>query len=181
MIIRSFKEVFTEWRYRALAGSVFFGILFLELWLPNFTWVKDMLTSPAFSGSAKVRILLSSFLNVTTGFDAPSPLLTFLIPTFFGVNMSLFVYYVKKKARSGVFAGLSAVGIIAGMLGVGCAACGSVLFSTILGFSAAAGFLGFLPFGGREFGFLSLLLIGLSILLLAKKIQEADACGTTLA
>lgn len=177
VIIRSCKEVFKEWRYSIVAGGAFLAILFLELWLPNAVWLRDLLASPAFTIAAKARLLLLSFFRLDISFGAGSPIITLLLPAFFGVNMSLLVYYFRKKAGSGTFAGFSVAGIVVGMLGVGCAACGSVLFSAILGFSAAAGFLGFLPFGGREFAFLSLLLMGISIVLLAKKLQEADACS----
>lgn len=177
VVVRSFKEVFASWRYTAFAVSIFLVTIYLELWLPNVTWLKGMIASPAFTGTIKAHFLLLSFLKINSLFESDSLFIALLIPFFFAINMSLSAYYIKKKAGSGHFAGLGITGIVAAMLGVGCAACGSVLFSAIIGFGATVGFLGFLPFDGREFGYLGIALIGISIIVLARKIQGADVCG----
>ena len=72
--------------------------------------------------------------------------------------------------RAGVATGL--FGITSGVVGMGCAACGSFLLTSMLSFVGASGILAFLPLGGGEFGILGVILLGISLYMTAKKIQN---------
>ena len=67
-------------------------------------------------------------------------------------------------------------GIIAGFIGVGCAACGSVILSSIFGIGATAGFIGFLPLKGQEFSLLAVGILGFSNFMISKKILDPAIC-----
>jgi hypothetical protein len=86
--------------------------------------------------------------------SAVSTVLTALL---FGVNISIVTYYIRKRKmmlkKSGV--ATSTLGLITGILGIGCASCGSLLVS-LLGLGGA---LAFLPFGGQELGVIGVLLL----------------------
>jgi len=69
------------------------------------------------------------------------------------------------------------LGAIVGLVGVGCASCGSVILSSVFGFTVAAGILTFLPFKGLEFSFVSLIFLGMSIVWLGRKISRGIACN----
>lgn len=68
--------------------------------------------------------------------------------------MSLLIYYFQKRFRLEKTAGMSTVGMLSGLLGVGCASCGSVIISSLIGFGATASVIGVLPLRGQEFGLL---------------------------
>lgn len=72
--------------------------------------------------------------------------------------------------------GMSLFGTMLGLVGVGCASCGSVVLSSIFGLGATAGFLALLPLRGLEFSFISIILLIVSITLVSKKIIDPVVC-----
>tara|TARA_Y100000310_G_scaffold111677_1_gene110078 strand:- start:1888 stop:2124 length:237 start_codon:yes stop_codon:yes gene_type:complete len=67
-------------------------------------------------------------------------------------------------------------GFISGIFGIGCATCGSFIITPLLALIGAGGFLTLLPFGGEEFGFLGVGLLGFSVMSVAKKINQPSTC-----
>ena len=101
-----------------------------------------------------------------------------LVALLFGMNVAMFLYYLKQR-RTVFVGGGTATGIgglIAGILGVGCAACSSVLLTSLLATLGASGLLALLPFGGGEFGIAGIFLLLISISSIAKKIQDPLIC-----
>ena len=80
-----------------------------------------------------------------------------------------------RAAFGRVFAYASYIAF-AGVLGVGCAACGSLLLGVVLPSLGAAGALAALPLNGEEFGILSVALLFASLLLISKNIAGSIAC-----
>jgi len=74
-------------------------------------------------------------------------------------------------------AGTSLVGMITGLLGVGCASCGSVILSSVFGVGATAGFIGVLPLRGSEFGLLGVALLLWANYSIALKVQQPLICS----
>lgn len=73
-------------------------------------------------------------------------------------------------------AGTGLVGIIVGFLGVGCSACGSLILSSLFGLAGAAVVVKILPFNGYEIGFVSIVLLAVSIYLLVAHLQNPFIC-----
>lgn len=165
-----------NWRYVVLALFISFLLFLFAVWLPNFSFVKEIITSQYFNAPEKVSILLNSLKAFQTNFQPFGRIMIIAVSLLFGVNMSLFSFYLKRRVRLQKEAGLSAGGIMAGMLGVGCASCGSFIISSLLGTSASVAFLGFLPLKGQEFAIISIVILGLSIISIAKKVQEPLIC-----
>ena len=67
-------------------------------------------------------------------------------------------------------------GLVTGVFGIGCAACGTFVLTPLLIAVGAGGLIAFLPFGGEEFGVLSTGILGFSIFLTSKKIQDPLTC-----
>lgn len=80
----------------------------------------------------------------------------------------------KTKGQSGVAAGF--LGITSGVFGVGCAACGSFILTSVLSLVGASGALAFLPFGGSEFGIIGVILLAIAIPMTAKQIENPLVC-----
>lgn len=90
----------------------------------------------------------------------------------FGLNAALTYHYMRGQVRAHHAAGASVVGIVIGLLGVGCAACGSVVLASLFGAAAVAA----LPFNGQELAWLGLLVLGASTFLIVEKIADPVAC-----
>ncbi|HQU09423.1 MAG TPA: hypothetical protein PLV25_05630, partial [Opitutales bacterium] len=68
------------------------------------------------------------------------------------------------------------LGIASGVLGMGCAACGSFLLTSLLSLFGASWLLSYLPLAGGEFGILGVILLAVSLYMTAKKIQNPAVC-----
>jgi len=91
--------------------------------------------------------------------------------------VSLLAFYFKQTARIQQTMGVSTLGIATSMLGVGCASCGSVVLTSLIGFGSATAVLGFLPFRGQEFGLLGIAILLFAIHVTIKKINDPLVCG----
>lgn len=176
MYWRAAARVFSVPRYGILAGAAAFAVLTLALLAPQWRLIATVLGSPSFSLSEKVLTVgslygtLRSNLSVlTAGSVVASSLL-------FGVNSALVVYLIARR-RTGTGTGMvaSVGGLVAGSVGVGCAACGSLVLTTVLSLGGAGAALASLPLGGGEFGLIGLALLGWSAALLLKKVHMVDA------
>jgi hypothetical protein len=68
------------------------------------------------------------------------------------------------------------LGLMSGVIGMGCAACGSLLLTSFLSLAGASAVLTFLPFRGGEFGIVGVILLGFSIFTVSKQIQNPGVC-----
>lgn len=148
----------------------------VALWLPNWEFLIFILSTGAISILEKFRILTSSFLALQTNFAPTDRIVIIALASLFGVNGALFAFYVRRRLALERSLGVSVVGTIIGMIGIGCASCGSVFLASILGVGGAAGFLNILPFGGLEFGLVGAIFLLISIMLLAQKIRQPNVC-----
>jgi len=72
--------------------------------------------------------------------------------------------------------GVSLVGVATSLLGVGCASCGSVVLTSLIGFGSATTVLGVLPFRGQEFGIVGIAILLITIGFTFKKINQPFVC-----
>lgn len=168
---------FRQWHYVVLAVVVAAVLLLVAIWLPNLSFLWYLFADSNFSWATKISILGGSLAILQLNSTPLSRTILFVLVVLAGVNVSLFAYYLKRRLTMGREMGMSLFGTMLGLVGVGCASCGSVVLSSIFGFSATAGFLAFLPLRGLEFGLISILLLTVSITLVSKKIIDPMACA----
>ncbi|MDP3995007.1 MAG: hypothetical protein Q8P78_00115 [bacterium] len=173
-MVHAFKTVFANSRYAVLAFTVSLALFVFVAWLPNLQLLAFALASDTLSFWRLVWQTPRFFAVNTTFFTAA---VTATVIVFSGINIAMLAYYLKRRIKTQRAAGVGIAGTLVGLLGVGCAACGSVILSSIFGLSAATGFLGFFPFNGVELGVIGAAALALSIRLLAKKIQNPDVCA----
>lgn len=176
-MLNTLKQVFSNIRYDVIAVGVASVVFTLAVWLPNTRLILDILASTSISASGKFQFLLSLYGSIATNFTAVSATYTILIAILFGVNIALITYYIKK--RRGLeknTTALSVGGIISGVFGIGCAACGTFLLTSFLALFGATSVLAFLPFGGEEFGFIGVGLLAYSVYVITNKISEGVVC-----
>lgn len=126
----------------------------------------------------KVNLPISLLGSITTNFTLLSASYTIAIAVLFGINLSMIVYYLKRRItnikQSGITTGF--LGITSGIIGIGCAACGSVLLMSILALFGASWVISLLPLRGGEFGIFGVILLALSLYTIAKQIQNPAVC-----
>ncbi len=176
MIYQSGKRVFADWRYALLALLSSLLIILISVWLPNKSLLGYIFSASNLSWVEKFAFLLGSFGILGSNFSFFSRSVIIILALLSGINLAFLVYFLKSRIKSAAANGLGFLGIISGLVGIGCASCGSVILSSIFGFTAASGWLGFLPWQGVEFAVFGLALLLFSIFLLAKKIQNPLVC-----
>jgi len=178
MFISAFKKVFSSVNYILTALVVMVATFSFAVWLPNWKLITVIMKSDSATFIEKISIPLSLFGSITTNFTVISASYTILIAVLFGINISLLIYYIRKQRKifkgSGVYASVG--GVISGMFGIGCAACGTFILSAVLGIFGGASAVAFLPFGGEEFGFIGVGLLSYSIVLTSRKIEKPYVC-----
>lgn len=173
----SLTQVFSKPAYIALSILTFSLVVTLAIWLPNINFLAHTAASDLFSFSEKVGIIGSVFGSIQTNFSPLSRTITIIVAFLFAINISFLVFYLLRAAKFSKEAGIGTSGFLLGMIGIGCATCGSVILSTFLGVGATAGFIGILPLKGQEFGLLSIFLLSISIYFLSKKIKDPLVCN----
>jgi hypothetical protein len=171
------KRVFRRPLYAILAVCTAALFLVFSVWLPNLSFMASTITTSHYSLPQKVGILLSSLAALNSNFTPLSRTLTITLALLLGVDVAFLAFYMRTRFRLGRSAGMSIGGLIAGLLGIGCASCGSVVVASFLGAGASAGFLNILPLKGQEFGFLGIALILAGIFFTARKIEQPMTCG----
>lgn len=162
-----------------LTGAIAWLIFTGAVWLPNVSLIMTVLGSSA-SITDKLVFLGTLYQSIGSNFTVVSATYTILIALLFGVQITLLHYYIRasrtgRASLSGV-SGAGLGGLVAGIFGIGCAACGTFILTTVLSLIGAAGLLSFLPLQGEEFGVLGVGLLLYSIWLLLKRIAAPQVC-----
>ncbi len=175
-MIRAVTTVLSRPKYAGLAVLVVFGLFLFVSWFPNRELLRFAISSETISFWKLVSYSPQFFVTNSTLVSAS---ITAVVIALSGVNIAMLAYYLQWRITNERKAGIGTIGTLIGLMGVGCAACGSVVLSSIFGLSVAAGFLGFLPFGGIELGVLGAVVLLVSIALLGKKIINPALCKIT--
>ncbi len=120
----------------------------------NLSFFLDFVLTGGASLGRRLSALVSLYPFSGDGFTSGSGTALLAVSVLLAANVSLFVYHFTDggSVRGG---GGSAAGGFLGVLGAGCAACGSALLATVFGVSASAGLLASLPLHGVEIALLA--------------------------
>ena len=178
MFRQALQKVFWKLPYLILTLTTSMVVFAFAVWFPNLPLIVKIMGHPGILFSQKLDLPLSLLGSIATNFTLLSASYTIAIAILFGMNVSMIVYFfffiVDKVKRAGMATGL--FGITSGVIGVGCAACGSFLLTSVLSLAGASWILSFLPLRGAEFGILGVILLGASLYITAKKIQDPAIC-----
>jgi len=176
-VLRSLHQVFTKPLFLIVGLLVTLLLLLITIWLSIQDLIIWVIASDYLSLTDKFKILTASIGTFRTNFTLLSQILSIIISLLAGVNVSLLIYYLRRRVRLQRESGVSIGGVVLGMLGVGCSACGSIVLSSLLGLATATVFLSFLPLKGTEFALFSIGLLLWSIYYTAKKAQDPFWCS----
>lgn len=172
------KEIFSHNYYAIFAGILALFTFSFAVWFSNISLIVDVFMVSSISLPAKFKIIFSLLGGIGTNFSIISAFYTISISILFGIVISMLLYsYRKKQAQVGgnlLTMGFGAIS--SGVLGVGCAACGSFVLTSFLSFVGAGGALAFLPLKGGEFGILSIILLLALVFVISKKNFEPMVC-----
>lgn len=178
MLFQALQKVFRKPIYVLLALITSVAIFAFAVWLPNIPLIVKVMGHPGIPLTQKLNLPISLLGSIVTNFTPLSASYTIAIAVLFGLNLSMVTYFLWRKIKdvkqNGITTGL--FGITSGVIGMGCAACGSFLLTSGLAFIGASGILTFLPLAGGEFGILGVILLALSLHLTAKQIQNPAVC-----
>lgn len=177
LLLHSFQQVFSRPRYVALALIFALVIGVGIVWLSSHSLIWFVMNSDIFAWAARLKILWTALGLYATNFALASQVMVVLVALLSGINIAMLIFYFKRRMAVSRAAGASGFGLVIGILGAGCSACGSVILSSLIGITSASALVSWLPLRGVEFGIASLALISLSIYILAKKIQSPATCS----
>lgn len=165
--------------YSAIAVFIAWLVFSGAVWLPNSALIWSFSQSAALPDLA--RLLYSLYGSIETNFTIVSATYTGLIALLFGIQTALLIYYIRlMRTQPAQLRGIgttSVGGLVSGILGIGCAACGTFLLTSVLALFGAAGVVSFLPFGGEEFGFIGVVLLGYTIYVILKRLHAPFVCA----
>ena len=178
-VLAALREVLVRPSYAALAASVGVVAFVLAIWLPNIALLGAVFSDAQVPLEAKLGIAISLVAGIATNFSLFSASYTVAIALLLGIDMALVVYLLRQKraAAAGKNFVLGSGGVASGLIGIGCAACGSLLLGGLVPSLGLAGALATLPLQGEEFGILSVTLLFVSLLFVSKNIAEPSACA----
>lgn len=181
MLANAFTAVFRRPSYVALAAVVAFAVFAFAAWLPNVRLLFSIVTTSDVPLADKLTFPLRLLESITTNFSVLSALYTVAIALLTGINVALITYYVRHRKQQLSQAGIAAsgLGILLGTAGLGCAACGSLILTSLLGIVGGASLLAALPLRGGEFGIVGVMLLLGAAYLLAKQINKPLVCEPT--
>lgn len=172
-------KVFQNTRYLALALATSFFVLSSIVLLPNREIIIQLISASAIGVGEKLFFVSSLYGSLVLNYGVVSITYILGVSVLFGINIALLTYYVRRRQSQtkGKTAHVTSLaGLVSGIFGIGCAACGSIILTSVLGLFGAGGLILFLPFNGSEFGFIGLFLLGYSIYYLIKRINDPLVC-----
>lgn len=175
----AFDKVFAHSSYIVLAGAAMTAAFLFAVWFPNFGLIGEVFGASSAPLAAKLKVAIALLGGIVTNFSFLSAGYTVAIAALFGINAAMVVYFLKRTrvGLGGQSLAAGVGGIASGVLGIGCAACGSLILSALLSSVGAAGALAILPLRGGEFGILSVALLLGALLLISKKIAAPLICN----
>jgi hypothetical protein len=178
MVFQALQKVFRKPAYALFAITMSAIVFAFAVWLPNIPLIVKIMGHPGISFSDKLDLPINLLGSIATNFTLLSATYTIIIAILFGMNVAMIIYFLRRRiddVRQTGF-GTGFLGITSGVLGMGCAACGSFLLTSVFSLFGVSGILAYLPLAGGEFGILGVILLAVSIYMTAKKIQNPAVC-----
>jgi len=177
MVINALTRVFCRPIYLSVAIVISLCVFTFSVWLPNLKLILKVLSSDA-QFLQRLKFPVSLLGSIATNFSLLSAFYSILIAILFGINVAMVIFFLRRRLtsikQSGVALGF--FGILSGILGVGCAACGSFLIVTLITWSGVGALVAALPLKGGEFGVISIILLLISLYQTAKQIEDPLVC-----
>jgi hypothetical protein len=177
---QAFVSVFRSPARASVALVIALVTLVVAILFPNRKLVQIVLSDPSIGFERSVQIVASLAGSLVTNFTPLAAAYTVLAAILIGINVVLAFHLVARTQRIGKGTTASGLlGLISGVFGIGCAACGSAILTAAAGTTFGAGFLALLPLDGQEAGILGVALLGSATYALLRQIGEPLTCAVS--
>ena len=131
--LKSLRSVILTPAYTLLAVLASFVALGVLVWITNLGLLWSVVVHSSLGIGGKVDFILDGYKSLFTNFEVLPALTILVFVILFGINLALLAFVAKgsiKTAAAG--SSKSIVGIVAGVIGAGCAACGTSILAPVL-------------------------------------------------
>ncbi|WP_266081783.1 hypothetical protein [Haladaptatus caseinilyticus] len=172
---RTIRHILSIPRYAALfIASFLFGLSVFVI-SQNIELVQTVIFGKYMTAPQKLSVLAHLFPIIGSAFTPIKAWFLLVSSAFFGMNFSMIIYHFRNNKLNLQSGTGSAIGMLFGTLGAGCAACGSVMLTGLLSFLGATSILTLLPFDGLSFSIIALIIFTLSMYRLADAIDRSNS------
>ncbi|RMD60841.1 hypothetical protein D6833_09045 [Candidatus Parcubacteria bacterium] len=162
--ISALRKILRTPRYAAAAGGLAAALFAFLALMKNFSVLRDTAASPAFSFTDWLGLVWDLLRGGIMNLGWLGLLLSAAMSVLFGINIAVLWHLRAENKKLRAKGGAAALGgTIAGILGVGCASCGSILLTSILASFGATGLIALFPLRGQEFAIVSIVLLLISL------------------
>ncbi len=180
LLVRTIRLVLSIPTYAVLAG------LFTGLALTGFVFSQNLeLVAFALTSELPIKnrltILLALYPFMGTAYSVLTGLAVLVVAGLVGTDLALVTYHVRENRLAVPESSGSAIGVTLGLLGAGCAACGSTILVGVFSLLGATSFLALLPYDGLEFSGLAVVALVLSMFWLADGMRDGSIRGCPVA
>jgi hypothetical protein len=177
-MVATFLSIFSQGRYVVLASLVSWVIFSLIMWLPNTAAIATVWQSH--DVWALIVFLLSLYAGVFTVYSWFTGLSVLLLSVLLGVQLALLMHFIRsRQATAGTVVRVKLLSVgstVAAAFGIGCAACGSLLLSSLLATVGGAAFMLWLPLHGGELSVIAVAVLLYSCWRLLREIGKVSVC-----
>lgn len=178
-MIPVYKNVIKYTPASLVGGGVFLGMISFIALFPNREVIEIVVADSAITTITKISLVLSLYGSLFSNQTWLSGLVALSTALLVGILAALIIYYIKISRGGRVSKRTSAAsvgGVVAGFLGIGCAACGSILVTSLLT-GVGATVLQLLPYKGVEIGILGIVLLLYAVKRLLGEIKKGAVCS----
>lgn len=176
LLARTVKLVLGIPMYAALASLYAVTAVSVFAISQNLALVRFLVTGPL-APADRARILLDLYPLLGPLYRPVTGIALVGVAVLVGVDLALVTYHVREHGLSTEGSSGSAVGVFLGVLGAGCAACGSAVLVGLLSLVGGAGLVTLLPLEGLEFTILAAGVLVLSLFWLADGMRGGEIRG----
>lgn len=177
LVARTVRLVNTTPTYAVL--SVVAGFIGLNIFVvsQNLNLFFSVVVSGNLPLASRLGVVIGLYPIIGTAFTLVESIFLLGVASLFGINLSMLTYQFREHGVSAREGSGSVAGMVLGVLGAGCAACGTAILAGILSLVGAAGVATLLPLEGMEFLLLAFVLLVLSVYWLADGMRGGEIQG----
>lgn len=177
LVARALRLVLSRPAYAAVAVLAAWASLTAFVLAQNLELTRTLIVGGSLPLVDRLILLREQYPFLGTTFGTLEGVAIVLVAALVGANLALLAYHVREHELAAAGGGGSAVGVALGVLGAGCAACGSALLAGALSLVGASGLVLALPLEGLEVSILALVVLGLSTYWVADGMRGGAVAG----
>ncbi|GAB3041136.1 hypothetical protein [Natronobiforma cellulositropha] len=174
---RAVRLVLTRPAYATAAVVAAWASLTVFVLSGNIAMVRNLVVSGPLSPGDRLVLVREQYPFLGTNYGTLEGVAVLAVAALAGANLALVAYHLREHELSASEGGGSLVGVVLGVVGAGCAACGSALLVGVASLLGVSGLLLRFPFGGLELSALAVLALVVSTYWIAHGLRGGEVGG----